>query len=456
MQVNNNEIEEKAKQALELLAEHKDKELTELFDALHPVELVSLINAVGSEQQEELIHHLTGLDQLAGFITYANDEIREIALKLIDDQRIAAVIRRQEIDDAANFLATLPRRRQVRILRRLAPKRAKEITTLLAYDKTTAGSIMTPSFLSLEKDLIAKKAIKRLQEGLQNDEIDTGTDISYVYVVNSQKEIQGVFSLRELLSAEPNTVISEIMNTSIVSISPESDQEIAAKLIADYDLAAIPVVSLEDKKMLGIITVDDVIDVIEDELTEDLLKLAGTEDQDTIGAPITVAVKSRIPWLLASWLGGICGAMLLGNFSSTLEKVVALAFFMPVVFGMGGNVGSQSSTITVRGLATGKLRKHKIFRRLFKEIRIGIFLGIVFGILLSSASFFIYRDPNLSITVGTSIFVTMACAASLGSMLPVFFERLGFDPAVASGPLVTTTTDFLSIAIYFSIATMFL
>ena len=295
-----------------------------------------------------------------------------------------------------------------------------------------------------------------LRNRLQNEEIDPDTDMSYLYITAENEVLQGVCSLRELLSANPQKQLKDLMTTSIISVGAEDDQEHAAHVIADYDLAAVPVLSEENGKIIGIITVDDVIDVIEEEYTEDMLKLAGTEDQDTVSATISVAVKSRMPWLMASWFGGTCGAMLLGSFSSAFEKIIALAFFMPVVFGMGGNIGSQSSTITVRGLATGELSHHKIFRRLRKEALVGMILGLSFAILLGSAAFLLYHDFRLSFIVGVSILVTMVCASSIGSMLPVLFDRFNVDPAVASGPFVTTTTDFLSIIIYFSIASFFI
>lgn len=189
---------------------------------------------------------------------------------------------------------------------------------------------------------------------------------------------------------------------------------------------------------------------------EDILKLAGTEDQDVIGATLLTSLRSRLPWLVASWAGGIGGALLLGSFSGLLEKFVALAFFMPVVFGMGGNAGSQSSTITVQGLARGDLSGASIVRRVRKEALVGVCLGAIFAVLLSSAALILFREPHLSQVVGGSIFVTMSAAATLGSIIPVFFQRIGYDPAVASGPLVTTMTDVLSIVIYFSVATILL
>ena len=237
-------------------------------------------------------------------------------------------------------------------------------------------------------------------------------------------------------------------------LHPDDDQEQVARIINDYGFKALPVVAPDDNAMLGIVTVDDVLDVIEEEHTEDILRLAGTEEDDTIGASIPVAIRSRTPWLLVSWIGGVLGAMALGGFASELERVVALAFFMPVVFGMGGNIGSQSSTITVRGIAVGDLAHRKIMQRLQKEMYVGALLGVLFGVLLCGASYLLFSDFSLSVVVGVSIACTMFCATTLGCMLPVFFDHLGIDPAVASGPLVTTVTDLLSIIIYFSVASI--
>ena len=194
--------------------------------------------------------------------------------------------------------------------------------------------------------------------------------------------------------------------------------------------------------------------MIEEEYEADLSKFAGIEQEDRVGSSILVSLKSRIPWLIVSFLGGTFGAGLLGSFSETLEKVVALAFFMPVVFGMAGNVGAQSSTITVRGLATGELSSLRVIKRAKKELIVGLSLGILFAILLGITSYLMFGELTLSLVVAFSIISTMICSATIGSILPVIFEKIGIDPAIAAGPLVATSTDILSIAIYFSVATV--
>ncbi|MCB0343896.1 MAG: magnesium transporter [Bdellovibrionales bacterium] len=450
------EVDNHSSQALQLLEEDRSAELDELLNDLHPVELVSVITAAPADVQDDLIKRISGLDQISELIAYGSDHIRQHALELLDEPRIAAVIRRLELDDAADVIATLSRRKQTAILRRVSPKQARQIRNLLAYDEETAGGIMTPLCLRYLPYLTADETLRDIRSRLHSEEIDPDIDLTYVYVVDENKVLQGVCSLREILTAAPDTLLSELMNEQIVSVSPEDDQEKVARMIADYDFSSLPVVSPTDNTLLGIITVDDVLDVIEDEHTEDMLKLAGTMDEDIAQSTSWSAIKSRFPWLVASWLGGLVGALLLGEFASTLEKIVALAFFMPVVFGMAGNVGSQSSTITVRGIATGEVSEHRSFGRIKKEALTGLSLGLIFGCLLAGAAFVLFRQPILSIIVGLSITITMTCASSFGAILPLFFRRFGVDPAVASGPLVTTSMDLLSITIYFTVATMLL
>jgi magnesium transporter len=448
--------EDLVEKALSHLENRESRELEDFLADLHSVELAGVLNSLGLDDQQQMLKFITGLDQLSELLAYSGEQVCNLVLKLIDDSRIAAVTRRMDIDDAARVLSLLSRRRQVKVLKRLSPVRVKEIKSILSHEQETAGRIMTTRYWSFSGDTKVKDALAKLRNELADGSIDDETDLHYAYVLNDHNEILGVFSLRQLLAAEDEQPLSSIMTMEILSIEADDDQEMAARLIADYDISAIPVVSNENQEMIGIITIDDVLDVIEEEATEDILRLAGTEDSDTVGASLFVALRGRLPWLIASCCGGIAGAMLLGNFSNTLEKMVALAFFMPVVFGMGGNVGSQASTITVRGLATGELSSHKTLSRLQKEALVGLFLGVSFACILFIASFLIFGELKLSVIVATSITVTMICAATLGSMLPVAFHKLGIDPAVASGPLVTTSSDILSIVIYFSVASAFL
>ena len=426
------------------------EELSLLLGDLHAVELANVLNNVESDSLQKVLKLITGLDQLSDLVTYANDNLRSLVINIIDDSRLVAVVRRMEVDDASFLLSKLPRRRQVKVLRRLSPSKAKELKSLLAYEIDSAGRIMNTRFMSFTADATVNQVIHEIRSKLSSG--DSETDLQYCFVLDNEGHALGVFSLRELLSKSEDEKVSGFMHTEMISIEDKEDQELAAKLIADYDISAIPVFSSENGKMLGIITVHDVIDVIEEEHTQDILKLAGTEDEDTVGASLIVSLKSRMPWLVACCLGECIATSVVGSFSMTIEKLVALTFFMPVIFGMAGNIGSQASTITVRGLSTRELQTNKMRKRLNKESSIGLVIGLCFAAGLFMISQIFFGNLKLSLIVSSSALITMFCAATLGAIMPVIFDKFGIDPAVASAPFVTTCTDILSGIIYFSIA----
>ncbi len=436
--------------------ENSTDELSEYLASLHPSLLSDILLNFNVDQQKVLLQHITGLDTVSDLMAYASEELQSLLLNILDDSRLAAVIRRIDIDDAADVLAIVPRRRQVKILKRLNAPLVKELTTLLAYDAETAGGIMTPRFISLDPEIRADIALAAIQIGLHDGSIEEDTDLSICYVSNPNGELLGSLSLKELLRCDNDSIIKDRMQSIEISVNPDDHQEEVAWKIADYDLPSLPVVSKDNGQILGIITVDDILDVLTEEYEQDVSKMIGTDESDTVGATLTTSIKSRLPWLIASWAGGILGALLLGTYSDSIQKMVALTFFMPVVFGMGGNVGSQSSTITVRGLATGELSHSRLLRRVRKEIGVGAILGSIFATLLGIVSYLMFGQINLSVVVSASIFTTMTISSGLGSFLPYLFEKLGFDPAFGAGPLVTTTTDIVSIAVYFTVATSLL
>ncbi len=430
--------------------------LSELLATLHPSILTEVLLNYSEEKQRTLLVHITGLDTVSSLMAFASKELQLLLLDILDDSRLAAIIRRIDIDDAADVLAIIPRRRQVKILKRLNAPLVKELSSLLSYDGQTAGGIMTPRFIALDPGNRADSALAQIQIGLHEGTIEEDTDLAICYVSSPSGELLGSLSLRELLKSDKDAIISELMHPVDIAVNPDDHQEEVAWKIADFDLPSIPVVSKEDGHILGIITVDDVLDVITEEYTSEVSKMAGTDESDSVGATLKTSIKSRLPWLLASWAGGTLGAVLLGSYSAEIAKMVALTFFMPVVLGMGGNVGSQSSTITVRGLATGELTQSRLIRRIRKEISVGAILGSIFAVLLGIASYLMFFQLNLSLVVACSIFTTMTISTGLGSLLPYVFEKAGFDPAFGAGPLVTTTTDIISIGVYFTVASALL
>lgn len=277
-----------------------------------------------------------------------------------------------------------------------------------------------------------------------------------MYALDKDRRLTGVISLRQLLLSEPAKRLSEVMTSSVWSVNVHADQEDVARQVSRYNILAIPVVD-DSGAMVGVVTVDDVIDVLREEATEDILKMAGTNAEEVTGLSVGRMAWIRFPWLFVSWVGGVAAAWLIGEFERELSQVIALAAFMPVIIGMAGNVGTQSSTIIVRGLATGSVSPNAWFRVVSKQLAAGVILGGGYGTLLGAMALFQFSSfATLGLVVGLSIALTMTLAALMSSILPLLLHRLRFDPAISTGPLVTTGVDIIGILIYFSIARFFL
>ncbi len=295
-----------------------------------------------------------------------------------------------------------------------------------------------------------KEAIERLQQA------EHAEASFYVYVVDDQGQLVGVLSLRQLIMQPPFTALRDCMVTEPIRVSAETDQEEVARVVARYDLLAVPVVN-QVNQLVGVVTVDDVIDVLSEEATEDILKMAGTTVEEVTSPGVLRGAWIRLPWLAASFVGALGAVLLLGRFEGILRNTVQLAFFMPIILGMGGNVASQCAMVVVRGLATGRLELSAMGRILSHELGTGLLLAIAFAVgLASCAALLGYGPPRLPIVVGLGIFGSMLIAASVGTILPLLLDRMGADPTVASGPFVTTSTDVLGIASFFVIASTLL
>jgi len=262
-----------------------------------------------------------------------------------------------------------------------------------------------------------------------------------------------VISLRELLLHPPYRQLKNIMNSNVTSVNTDTNQDEVAHVISQYNILAVPVVD-SNYKLVGIVTVDDIIDVIREEATEDFLRMAGAGKDSEILLKSTVAnAITRAPWLFASWVGGVMAMLIITLFQSELQKVLALAAFIPIINGMGGNIATQSSTIIIRGIATGRVNMNEFARVVFKEMRVGLILGAVYGLFLGLLAFFGFGQfKNLGLVVGMAVFFVMILAATVGSFVPLILKRLNFDAAIATGPFVTTSIDILGVLAYFLIA----
>jgi magnesium transporter len=433
-----------------LLRRDATAHLHKIVNKTHAADLAAVFRFLTSSEQEALFDLMEYVEQKAMFFS----ELEEpILLELIEDmpaEKIAQILEQMPNDDVADLLGKLSDERAKALLDLMTKEGSEEVEELLGYDAETAGGIMLPDFIALKQETTAREAIKALQK----DYVDIEMPF-YLYVVDDHDNLVGVISLRQLVVVPPETKLKSIMATDVVSVQTETDQEEVAKLVARYNILAVPVVD-ENNTLVGIVTVDDVIDIIREEATEDILKMAGAGEDLVESQSLLKSTRIRLPWLMASWIGGVIAFLIIGQFESSLNKLVSLAAFIPIIMGMGGNIGTQSSTIVVRGLATGRLSVKQIGRVVCQELAIGFLLGFVYGLLIGFVVHLRYEFWLVGATVGLAVMISMTIAATVGSLMPMVFARINIDPAVATGPFVTTSIDILSVFFYLQIATLLL
>ncbi len=427
------------------------KVLSQIQKGMHPSDLAEYIEDFTDEQKTELFALLS--DEEAASIIQEMEEFDQVTLiNLLTNKRASAILKEMATDDAADLISELPPEESQEILK-LIDEEAGEIQGLLKYREDTAGGIMTTDFISFSQDMAVEEAIHRLREIAPEAET-----IYYVYVVDDEMRLIGVLSLRDLISSTDGTLLKDIMNLNVISVYVDTDQEEVARIVARYDLLAVPVVE-KDSRMLGIITVDDILDVLQEEATEDIYRLAGAsevEGVELIDASVRQVVSRRLPWLFISLIGGVFAGSVIGAFENTLETLVVLAFFIPVIMDMGGNVGTQSSTIFVRGIATGEIESDEVWLYFYKEVRVGMVMGLICGIIITFVPLLWQGDIYLGLVVGFSMSITVALAALIGTLVPLLCNKAGIDPAITAGPFVTTIKDVTGLVIYFGTATIFL
>jgi magnesium transporter len=361
-------------------------------------------------------------------------------------ERAAQVLTRMDADDRADLLGALPQEHSQAVLDRMGGEKAEETEGLLGYGEATAGGIMSPSVFALERSTIVSEAIAALQRA---ERVEMAF---YVYVVNEFGHLVGVISLRQLVTAKPEKRLDEIMNSDVISVKPEVDQEEVARIASRYGFLAVPVVD-ESNKLLGIVTIDDVIDVLGEEATEDILRLQGAgQELATSDSPLAAA-RTRFPWLFATALGGCLSALVIAAFPS-VSGLIPVAAFIPVVMAMAASIGTQASTIVVRGLQTGRLASGELAGAVARQLAVGLLLGAVYGLLIGAFGVARFHGHGaahpwrLGGVLAGSVASSTGVSALLGAAMPVACARLKIDPAVATAPLVTTTVDLAAILIY--------
>ena len=421
-----------------------------IIQKTHPADIAHLFEHFNEREQRAIFDLVDDSEKAAEVLSEIDKASSAQLLEGMDTQRITEILQAMSSDDRAYFISDLPEDLAEEILTLMAKKQSEQVEDLLRYQEDTAGRIMTPDFFALPEETSAKEAIEAIQKASEAEMV------FYVYVTDNRGHLVGVISLRQLITVPPTKNLKQIMVTDVISVRTDMDQEEVARVAERYNILAVPVVD-EENKLVGIITVDDIIDVIREEATEDIMRMAGThEDEYVYRDNVFKVSRFRLPWILTNLVGGLITGYLLWIFKVTIKDVLALVTFIPVITAMGGNVGVQSSSIIIRGFATGMVDFHSLKRFLFREVRVGIIMGMTCGVAVGLVGYLWHGNSTIGLVVGVAMVVAMTIASTMGTIAPAFFKKIKVDPAIASGPFVTTANDITGILVYFGVATLFL
>jgi len=422
--------------------------LLKLINKTHPADIAWVFRHLSPEERQNVFNVVAQTEFVGEVLSELDQAIMVELVQQLTPQFMVTVVDQMASDDAVDIFEALPEELADEIRQLMAKDDRREVDDLMQYDSESAGGLMSPDFLALNEEMSVGDATKLIQE--KSEELEM---VFYLYIVREDNHLSGVLSLRELLMHPPYRLLKNIMNPKVIAVSAETDQEEVAHIVSRYNILAVPVVD-SSYHLVGIVTVDDVIDVIRKEATEDFFQMAGAgkDDEILLKSPVSNAL-TRAPWLFASWIGGVMSMLIINHFQNELQQVLALASFIPIIAGMGGNIATQSSTIIVRGIATGRVNLQAISRIIFKELRVGIMLGILYGCLIGIVAYVGYPEvAKLEFVVGLSVVFVMILAATVGSIVPLTLKKLNFDAAIATGPFVTTTIDIIGVITFFTIA----
>ena len=420
--------------------------LRKIMNKTHAADLSVAFRSLPLASRHKLFQLIEDPEKKGALLTEMEEGAFIDFVEELNIDEMAEIFEHMPTDDVADLIGPLPEDTTHSILEKMKREGSEEVEGLLQYPDDTAGGIMVTDFIALSEDVTAAEAIGSIQKEHLHVEMPF-----YLYAVDAYEKLVGVSSLRQLVVVPPETPLRDFMRTDVVSVKTDTDQEEVARIVARYDILAVPVVD-ETNRLVGIVTVDDVIDIIREEAAEDMLKMAGVGGEFIEGKSVAKSARIRLPWLFASCIGGIVAFFVISRFESSLSRFSYLAAFIPVIMGMGGNVGTQSATIVVRGLATGRFQVMDFWPVVSREFAIGFILGAFYGGLIGVVAQMRYSVSGLALSVGLSVICSMTVATLVGSMAPLLFARANIDPAVATGPFVTTAIDIISVFFYFEIA----
>jgi magnesium transporter len=429
--------------------ENKKQEFQLMIDELHPYDIAKIYRELPAKHRHKFLM-LMESKQIANLIQELDSPMQIDIVQKLGVELSSNIMNLMERDDLADFLNELSVDKIEELLFAMKREDSQHVQSLMQYPKETAGGLMTNQFVWIRSNYTVAEAVDKLKAFAKMAE-----NLYYLYVLDEEKRLAGVVSYRDLLLAGMQEKVENVMYTRVISVPADMDQEEVARTIERYDFLSVPVVDA-DRRLIGIITVDDIIDVVMQEADEDIGRLSATGKTIDFTTSSWRSALRRLPWLILLLFLGLLSGSIISGFEDTLDQVVALAFFMPMIAGMTGNTGTQSLAIIVRGLAAQDLNRREAFRLIGREFGVGFIIGTVCAVLVSGLGFLWQGDAVLGLVVGCSLFMTLIIGTMAGTIIPLILYKLRIDPAIASGPLITTLNDIFSLTIYFGIASLFI
>jgi magnesium transporter len=436
----------------DLIISKSDLLIKNIINDLHPADIANIINRL-EFVESEYIFDLLPAEEQSKVIVELDDDHREHFLKTLTQEEITDIVEELPTDEATDLVSELPKEKADEVLDELSVEDSHELQELLQYDENSAGGIMQKEVITVHKTDTVKKAIQAVRRAAKED--DNHHQLYSVYVIDESDVLVGSLQVSDLILFSPNRRIHKVMNTDIISVKTNVDQEEVARIVKKYNLIAIPVVDYAER-LVGRITVDDIVDVIEQEASEDILRMGGVGEDEHISTPPFTALRRRLPWLYINLLTAFLAASVVGLFQHTIEKVVILAALMPIVAGMGGNAATQTITVLVRGIALGEVTSTNRLKVLWKELQIGLMNGVANGVLTGTVIAIFSGTPMLGVVICLAMITNMFVAGCAGTIVPLTLKWLKIDPALASAVVVTTFTDVFGFASFLGLATLFI
>ncbi len=436
-------------QIIEYLEKDQHDELRAKINLLHPADAAQIINELPAEYQVKTFSYLSS--ELASDVIYdLHDELREDILETIQQKRLVEIMGEMDSDEATDIAAELDEHQLKDVLQKIDKEDSDEIKQLLIYDEDTAGGIMQKEIIAVDQEMKRDEIIEYIRGNYEEVE-----NIHYIFVVDKENKLIGILEVTRLLLAKPQRSAKDVMDKEVISAQVNLDQEQVAHIFRKYDIYILPVVDKENH-LLGRITVDDIIDVIDEEASEDVYKMVGLESEDKVFTSPISSVRKRLPWLTLNLFTALLVSSVVGVFEGTIARLSFLAVLMPIVAGLGGNSGTQTLTVITRGIALGELTLHNTYRAIFKEITVGIINGFLIGSVAMLIMYFFKGDILLGVILGVSMVCNMFIAGLIGSSIPVIMKTLKIDPALASSVIITMLTDIGGFASFLGLATLLL